>query len=173
MRGSVFPSALVVLSLLLPGQALSQPDEDEEEVTVQIQQVSCAKGPYRVKLPRSYAALKRMAALKRERVLYEEDLGSHRVSARELRFVGLEMVVYTHSDKPGQYQLARIAVLTPRWRITGPLRVGTATSVALKGVPRKPLPRNGEITLEGEHDSILLTVAGGRLQAIDYECAAD
>jgi hypothetical protein len=164
---------LLVPLLFLPLVSFSQNDEDEEELTVQVKQVSCSKGNFRVKLPRTYAQLKRMGTLKRERVLYEEDLGSHRVSARELRFVGLEMVVYTQSDKPGQYQLARIAVLTPRWRITGPLRVGTTTSVALKGVPARPLPRNGEITLEGEHDSILLTVAGGRLQAIDYECSTD
>jgi len=140
---------------------------------VQVGKVSCARGPYRVKLPRTYQALRRMATLKRERVLYQEDAGGHRVAARELRFVGLEMVVFTSSDKPGRYQLARIAVLTPRWRITGPLRVGTTTAVALKGVPLKPMPRDGEITLEGEHDSILLTVAGGRVQAIDYECATE
>jgi hypothetical protein len=166
-------AGVLVISLFMAGPAFAQSDDEEEEVSVQAKQVSCSKGPFRVKLPKTYAALKRMGTLKRERVLYEEDLGTHRVAARELRFVGLEMVVYTSSGKPGQYQLARIAVLTPRWRITGPLRVGTATGVALKGIPVKPMPRNGEITLEGEHDSILLTVGGGRLQAIDYECATD
>jgi hypothetical protein len=165
---------LLLLSSVFIEEARAQNDEDdEEELTVQVKQVSCSKGPYRVNLPKTYAALKKIGVLKRERVLYQEDVGTHRVAARELRFVGLEMVVYTSSDRPGRYQLARIAVLTPKWRLTGPLRVGTAASAALKGVPVKTLPRNGEITLEGDGDSILLTVTGGRVQAIDYECATD
>jgi hypothetical protein len=169
----LFP-LLLLSGIFFPETTKAQNGEDEEEeVTVQAKRVSCTSGPFRVKLPKGYPALRKMAVLKRERVLYEEDAGTHRIAARELRFVGLEMVVFTSSAKPGQYQLARLAVLTPKWRITGPLRVGTSTALALKGVTAEPMPRSGEITLEGEADSILLTVAGGRVQAIDYECATD
>jgi len=131
--------------------------------------VSCTSGPYRLKLPRSYKALKRMAVLKREKVLGEEGSGG---TARELCFVGLELVAYTFPGKD-QYQLARATFTTPKWRIMGPLRIGAPAALALKELKLRDLPRHGAITLEGEADSILLTVAGGRIQEIDYECSTD
>jgi hypothetical protein len=164
--------AALLLFLLVPGVAAAQPEE--EEVSVQAKQVSCTSGPYRIKFPKSYKALKRMAVLKREKVLSEEEAaGGERTTARELRFVGLEMVVYTSSERPDHYQLARATFTTSKWRIMGPLRVGAPIALAVKGLPVKPMPRFGEVTLEGENDSILLSVAGGRVQEIDYECSID
>lgn len=161
-------AAALVLALLLPGSAFSQPEE--EELTVQSAQVSCTHGPYRLKLPKSYGALKRMAVLKREKVLAEHAQGG---TARELRFVGLELVVYTHTERPDQYQLARAFVTTSKWRLAGPLRVGAPASLALKELKLQNIPRYGEVTMEGEGDAILLSVAGGRIQEIDYECATE
>jgi hypothetical protein len=162
---------LLALVLLVPKHAAAQPEE--EVISLQSSQVSCTAGPYRIKLPKTYSALKRMALLKREKSLGEEQARGETVMVRELRFVGLEMVVYTSSSKPNQYQLARATFTTPKWRIMGPLRVGAPASLALKSLRPKDVPRFGEVTLEGEHDSILLTVAGGRVQEIDYECATD
>jgi hypothetical protein len=162
---------LLALVLLLPDAATAQPEE--EEISLQAKQVSCTSGPYRIKLPKTYSALRRMALLKREKSLGEEQVDGQTVTARELRFVGLEMVVYTSSGRPNQFQVARATVTTPKWRIMGPLRVGAPASLALKGLGAKDLPRFGEVTLEGENDSILLTVAGGRVQEIDYECATE
>jgi hypothetical protein len=162
---------LLALALLAAKQAAAQPEE--EEISLRSSQVSCTSGPYRIKLPKTYSALRRMAVLKREKSLGEEHARGETVTARELRFVGLEMVVYTSSGKPNQFQLARATFTTPKWRIMGPLRVGAPASLALQGLRPRDLPRFGEVTLEGEHDSILLTVAGGRVQEIDYECATD
>lgn len=161
----------VPVALLVAAGAQAQPEE--EEISLQSSQVSCTTGPYRIKLPKTYSALRRMAVLKREKSLGEEHALGQTMMVRELRFVGLEMVVYTSSDKPNQFQLARATFTTPKWRIMGPLRVGAPASLALKGLRPRDLPRFGEVTLEGEHDSILLTVAGGRVQEIDYECATD
>lgn len=164
---------LPAFALLLCAPAHGRDAADAEESSSYLKQASCTKGPLRLQLPKSYPALKRMAVLKREKILGEDDIGGRRAVARELRFVGAELVVYTSPDKPGQYRLARATFTTPRWRIMGPLRVGTSTSVALKGLGVKPVPRNGELTLEGDQDAILLTIAGGRVQEIDYECATE
>ena len=154
-------------AMLVAGTAGAQPED--ELLSVPAKQVSCTSGPYRLKLPKSYAALKRLAVLKREKVLGEEG-GS---TARELRFVGLEMVVYTSAARPGQYQVARATFTTPKWRIMGPLRVGAPAALALKELKLRHVPRHGEIVLEGEADSVLLSVAGGKVQEIDYECATE
>ena len=159
--------AALAAGLLVLGSAAAQPEE--EQVTAYAKQVSCTSGPYRVKLPKSYRALKRMALLKREKVLSEEPDGS----TRELRFVGAELVVFLSAERPDQYTLARATFMTAKWRIMGPLRVGAPASLALKGLPVKPVPRYGEITIEGDEDAILLTVAGGRVQEIDYECGTE
>jgi hypothetical protein len=156
-------------ALLLAGTLAAGGAQAQEEVAIQATQVSCTSGPYRIKLPKSYKALRRMALLKREKVLNEEDHGSYRTHARELRFVGLEMVVFTTTGKPDHYQLARATFTTSKWRIMGPLRVGAPASLALKGLA-KAIPGHAEVTLEGDQDSVLLTVAGGRIQEIDYEC---
>jgi hypothetical protein len=161
--------ALALLAgMLLLGSAAAQPEE--EEVTAYAKQVSCTAGPYRIKLPKSYRALKRMALLKREKVLEEDAENGARTQTRELRFVGAELVVFTSSERPERYTLARATFTTSKWRIMGPLRVGAPATLALKGLPLKPVPRHGEVTLEGDSDSILVTLAGGRVQAIDYEC---
>lgn len=161
----------VPVALLVATGAQAQPEE--EEISLQSSQVSCTSGPYRLKLPKTYSALRRMAVLKREKSLGEEHARGQTLMVRELRFVGLEMVVYTSSDRPNQFQLARATFTTPKWRIMGPLRVGAPASLALKSLRPKDVPRFGAVTLEGEHDSILLTVAGGRVQEIDYECVPD
>jgi hypothetical protein len=162
---AVLPVALA--ALLFAAGAQAQPDE--EEVSAYAKQVSCTSGPYRVKLPKSYRALKRMALLKREKVLGEDAEGS----TRELRFVGAELVVFLSAERPDRYTLARATFTTGKWRIMGPLRVGAPASLALKGLPVKPVPRYGEVTIEGDEDSILLTLAGGRVQEIDYECGTE
>jgi hypothetical protein len=165
--------AFFLLALFaLPALAQAE-DEEGEGVTVQAKQVSCTTGPYRIKLPRSYRALRRLALLKREKLMSEEVQGDVRTAVRELRFVGAEILVFTSSDAPDRYTLARATFTTGKWRIMGPLRVGAPASLALKGLPLKPVPRSGEVTLEGEGDSILLTVAGGRVQEIDYECGTE
>jgi hypothetical protein len=161
----------LLAGLLAAGGAAAQPEE--EEVAAYAKQVSCTSGPYRVKLPKSYRALKRMALLKREKVLEEEDQGERTLVSRELRFVGAELVVFTTSDRPDRYTLARATFTTAKWRIMGPLRVGAPAGLALKGLPVKPVPRYGEVTIEGDEDAILLTVAGGRVQEIDYECGTE
>lgn len=160
-------AAALAAGLLVLGSAAAQPEE--EQVSAYAKRVSCTSGPYRIKLPKSYRALKRMALLKREKVLSEEADGS----TRELRFVGAQLVVFLSTERTDQYTLARATFTTAKWRIMGPLRVGAPASLALKGLPVKPVPRYGEVTIEGDEDAILLTLAGGRVQEIDYECGTE
>jgi len=128
---------------------------------------SCTSGPYRLKLPNSYKALRTMGHLRRERVVKTEDSAVQ----RELRFNGLELVVLTSPDKPGHYVVSRAVVSAPSWKIAGPLRVGTSARTALKGLQPKALPSEGELELNGEKDSIRVTLSRGRVLDFEYSCS--
>jgi hypothetical protein len=130
--------------------------------------VSCTSGPYRVKLPSSYKALRGLGHLRRERVLKTEDAGTH----RELRFNGLELVVVTPADKPSQYQLSSAILTTRNWRIAGPLRVGASANIALRGLLKNP-PKDGEVEFTGDKDSIRVNLARGRVLDVEYSCSGE
>lgn len=130
--------------------------------------VSCTSGPYRVKLPQSYKAVRGIGHLKRERVLKTDDNGTQ----RELRFNGLELVVVIPSDKPNQYRLSKAILTTPNWRIAGPLRVGAPANSALRGLLRDP-PKDGEVEFTGDSDSIRINLARGRVFDVEYSCSAE
>ena len=135
--------------------------------------LSCTSGPYRVRLPKTYKALRVLAPLKRERVLQKEDEGTHTVTYRELRFNGLELEVVTYSNKPNQYVLSSAVLSTSAWRIGGQLRVGTAARIALKGLATQPYPNDGEYEFNGDADSIRVTLPRGRVLDIEYSCGTE
>ncbi|HEV3007406.1 MAG TPA: hypothetical protein VGX52_00045 [Burkholderiales bacterium] len=132
--------------------------------------LSCTSGPYRVKLPKSYKALRGLGQLRRERVLRTEEQGTHTITHRELRFNGLELVVLTSSDKPSQYVLSKAILSGRSWKIGGPLRVGSPARAALKGLQAKDLPRDGELEFSGDKDSIRVNLAAGRVLDVEYSC---
>jgi hypothetical protein len=128
---------------------------------------SCTAGPYKLKLPKSYKALRGIGTLRRERV-QSAGIG---VEQRELRFNGLELVLLNPVGKPNDYTVQKAIVTTPNWRIAGPLRVGTEARSALKGLKPKALPRDGELEFSGEKDSIRVSLARGRVLDFEYSCA--
>lgn len=159
-------AALIAIAVL----ALISPDAKAQAYVADL---SCTTGPYRVRLPKTYKALRVLAPLKRERVLQKEDEGTHTVTYRELRFNGLELEVVTYSNKPNQYVLSSAVLSTPAWRIGGQLRVGTAARIALKGLAAQPYPSDGELEFNGDADSIRVTLSRGRVLDVEYSCATE
>lgn len=127
---------------------------------------SCTTGPYRLKLPKSYKALRGIGTLRRERVQNAGD----GMEERELRFNGLELVVLAQAGK-SDYVVQKAIVTTSNWRIAGPLRVGTAARIALKGLKPKALPADGELEFAGDTDSIRVSLARGRVLDFEYLCS--
>ena len=127
---------------------------------------SCTAGPYRLKLPKSYKALRGIGTLRRERV----QRADHGMEERELRFNGLELVVLAQAGK-SEYTVQKAIVTTSNWRIAGPLRVGTAARIALKGLTPSALPADGELEFAGEMDSIRVSLARGRVLDFEYSCS--
>ena len=157
-------SAAVLLLLLVPINAGAQARAAEP---------SCTTGPYRLQLPKSYAAVRRLGTLRRDRIVKTEDLGTHTLTHRELRFNGLELELVTSSDKPNQYVVSRAIVSSRAWRIGGPLRVGASVKTALKGLKATDLTSDREMEFSGEKDSIRVNVARNRILDFEYLCSTD
>jgi hypothetical protein len=130
--------------------------------------LSCTTGPYRLKLPKSYKALRGIGTLRRERAQNNGD-----TIQRELRFNGLELEVLSPAAKPNEYVVSSVVVSSANWRIAGPLRVGTSAKIALKGLKPKQLPSNGELEFAGEKDSVRVTLSRGRILDFEYSCSND
>jgi hypothetical protein len=156
-------SCLVIAASLVASAAWAQKGK------TQAAEPSCTSGPYRLTLPKSYKALRGIGTLLRERVRTTDD----KMTQRELRFNGLEVVVLTSADKPNQYVVSRAVVSGRNWRISGPLRVGTTAKVALKGLQPRQLPSHGDLEFNGDKDSIRVTLAHGRILDFEYSCATD
>ena len=157
-------SAAVLLLLLVPINAGAQARAAEP---------SCTAGPYRLQLPKSYAAVRRLGTLRRDRIVKTEDLGTHTLTYRELRFNGLELELVTSSDKPNQYVVSRAIVSSRAWRIGGPLRVGAPVKTALKGLKATDLTSDREMEFSGEKDSIRVNVARSRILDFEYLCSTN
>ena len=127
---------------------------------------SCTAGAYRLKLPKSYKALRGIGTLRRERT---QNAGNG-MEERELRFNGLELVVLAQAGK-SEYTVQKAIVTTSNWRIAGPLRVGTAARIALKGLKPSALPADGELEFAGDKDSIRVSLARGRVLDFEYSCS--
>lgn len=139
----------------------------------QVKALSCTTGPYRLKLPGNYRALRALGSIKREKTLRVEDSAGGKSELRSLRFKGLEFVVVLDSRKPNAYQVVTATFSSPNWRIAGPLRVGAPASTALKGMGLPSVPRDAELELEGDADSVRVTVLAGRVQQVEYDCGGE
>ena len=154
---------------LLIAAALALVPLDAAAQTYSVADLSCTRGAYRLKLPKSYKALRAMGQLRRDRVLKTEDVGGQIVTHRELRYNGLELELMTFANEPGRYALTRAIITTSNWRIAGPLRVGAPAKSALRGLANES-PRNGELEFSGGADSLRVSLAAGRILDLEYTC---
>ena len=152
---------MVALALACPAQAA-------EKVT-HVAQLSCTTGPYGIRLSKSYKAVRKLAPLKKETLLKSEDRGKYKAQYRLLAFEGLELIVITFSNEPDRYRLSAATFASP-WPLTGKLRVGNSAKFALQGLPVKNIPNDDEISFGGDKDSMRVTLSGGNVKEIDYDC---
>jgi hypothetical protein len=136
-----------------------------------VAEVSCSSGRYRLQLPKSYPAVRRMGQLRRERVVKTEPMETQTFTHRELRFNGLELVLVTSSADRARYAVAKAIVSSRAWRIGGPLRVGASANSALRALQPGGLPEDGELEFTGERDSIRVNLSRGRIVDFEYTCA--
>jgi hypothetical protein len=133
--------------------------------------VSCTDGPFGLHLPGSYDALRRIGALREDRVLpglLRSDPGAER---RELSFSGLRLTILRAKLDPASYQVLSADVTSGQWKIAGSLRVGGLLPVKVADVDTRQFRGRGIVEFIGESKDVLrVRRSGRRISSITYLC---
>jgi hypothetical protein len=138
-----------------------------------VDKISCDSGPYGLKLPGTYDALRKIGALKGEKLMREQDLGAYKARYRDLVFSGLRLAVVTYSNDPEKYQVVSAEIRSPQWRIAGPFRQGQALPPRVGDVDTKALHSNATVEFSGAEDTVRVKLAGRRVSVLTYLCVPD
>jgi hypothetical protein len=138
-----------------------------------IEKLSCDSGPYGLKLPETYDALRKIGPLKGEKLLRQQDLGTYRASYRDLSFSGLRLGVVTYSNDPEKYQVVSAEIRSPQWRIAGPFRQGHVLPPRVGDVDTKTLKSTATIEFSGAEDTVRVRLVGRKVSVLTYLCVPD
>jgi hypothetical protein len=138
-----------------------------------VDKLSCGSGPYGLKLPKTYDELRRIAPLKGEKVVREQDLGPYKARYVDLIFNGLRLGVVTHSNSEDGYQVTSAEIRSPQWRIAGPFRFGQALPPRVGDVETKALSPSATVEFSGDEDTVRVKLKGRRIHGLTYLCLPD
>jgi len=158
-------ASVFLASLALPAAAA--------DTAHHVDELACASGPYSLRLPETFDALRRIAPLQAEYILPAQVRGARKAESRELLFSGLRLVVVRTREDASRYRVASAEVSDAIWGVAGPFRVGRLLpevgDVELRGVA------SGTTLTEfsGAKDTIRIKRTGNTVSAITYLCYID
>jgi hypothetical protein len=138
-----------------------------------VDKMSCGSGPYGLKLPETYEALRKIGPLKGEKLLREQDHGSFRARYREMQFNGLRLAVVTYSNDPEKYQVVSAEIRSPHWKIAGPFRQGAALPPRVGDVETKTIRSSSTVEFSGTEDTVRVRLVGRKVSVLTYLCVPD
>jgi len=158
--------AIVLVAIALPVSAKGNTSHF-------IDKLSCDSGPYSLKLPQTYAELKKIGSLVNERLLRDQDLGTHRARHRELVFNGLRLEVVTYSYEPDKFYVSQAEIRSSQWKISGPFRYGQSLPAVVGDVHTKTLRSTATVEFSGDEDTVRVRLVGRRVMGLTYLCVPD
>jgi hypothetical protein len=164
LLGSILALALCAFSASAPARGNTSHFVD---------QLSCEAGPYGLKLPKTYDELRKLGALKGERLVREKEFGPYKARYVDLVFNGLRLGVVTHSDNPERYQVTSAEIRSAQWRIAGPFRTGQALPARVGDVETKTLTSTSTVEFSGREDTLRVHLVRRRVSSLTYLCLAD
>ena len=138
-----------------------------------VEKLSCDSGPYGLKLPKTYAELRKIGPLIRERVVREEDVGPYRVQYRELVYSGLRLGVVTYSNDSGRFEVNSAEIRSAAWKIAGPFRQGQVLPAQVGDITTKTLSSTATVEFSGTEDVVRVKLVGRRVSVLTYLCVVD
>jgi len=137
-----------------------------------VDKLACDSGPYSLKLPSTYAELRKLGPLRSEKRLREEDLGEYKATYRELQFHGLRLGVVTYSNDAQKYDVTLAEIRTSNWKIS-PLRAGHILPAKIGDVTTRDLSSTATVEFNGEEDTLRVRLVGRRVSVLTYLCNVD
>jgi hypothetical protein len=133
--------------------------------------VSCSGGPYGLRLPDSYEALRRIGTLRDDRVLPAQLRPVPGAEQRELVFSGLRLTILRKKLDPANYQVLSADLTGRGWKIAGPLHVGGLLPAKMADVDTRQFRGRGVVEFIGETKDVLrVRRSGRRISSITYLC---
>lgn len=149
------------------------PAQAKGDTSHYVDELSCSSGPYGLRLPKSFQALRKIGPLRSERTVREEDLGPYKARYRDLVFNGLRLGIVTYSNDADNYQVTSAEIRSPQWRIAGPFRQGQVLPAKIGDVATKALSSTATVEFSGEADTLRVRLIGRRVSVLTYLCVAD
>ncbi len=137
-----------------------------------VDKLACDSGPFSLKLPPTYAELRKIGALRGERRVREEDIGAYKLTYRELQFTGLRLGVVTYSNDARKYDVTSAEIRTSNWKIS-PLRPGHVLPAKIGDVTTRELSSTATVEFNGEEDTLRVRLVGRRVSVLTYLCYVD
>ena len=138
-----------------------------------VDKLSCDSGPYSLKLPKTYDELRKIAPLKGQKVVREQDFVSYKARYVDLIFNGLRLGIVTYSNDEGNYQVTSADIRTSSWRIAGPFRYGQALPARVGDVETKAFSPSATVEFNGDEDTVRVKLKGRRISGLTYLCVPD
>lgn len=133
--------------------------------------ISCSDGPYGLRLPDSYEALRKIGTLRDDRVLPVQLRPSPGAEQRELSFNGLRLTIVRKKLDPANYEVLSAELTRGSWKIAGPFRVGTLLPVKVGEVDTRQLRGRGIVEFVGENKDVVRVYRNGRrISWLTYLC---
>ena len=133
--------------------------------------ISCSDGPYGLRLPDSYDALRRIGTLRDDRVLPAQVRASPGAEQRELTFNGLRLTILRKKLDPANYEVLSADITRRGWKIAGPFAVGALLPAKVGDVDTRPLRGRGIVEFVGEGKDVVRVYRNGRrISWLTYLC---
>jgi hypothetical protein len=158
-----FPAATIALTVACAARAHSEP------VRASLPDFACATGAYGVRLPPKLSALRLLGKLEQEKVVSTEQWDDYQTVELILRFKGLSLQVITFTNDPERYNVAAMAIESPRW-VVSPLQVGQPSAAPLTRMGVRAGITDGAWRFEGESDALYVEARRGKIHRVFYEC---
>lgn len=160
-------SFLALLSAALVPVAASQ----TEPPSIYIEHISCDRGPFSMRLPKTLSELMKAGIVKREKIDQIEMWDGYATTRKTLYFSGLSLGIITFSNDPDRYLVSFVKVTGTQWSTITPFFIGeTVQSVLAKlGAPAIADPRL-KANYGGDTSTISFRHARGKITQVKYTC---
>lgn len=165
MRYAIF-SLVLFAAALVPVAA-----SPAESSSIYIEHISCDKGPFSLRLPKTFTELMKLGVVKKEKIDQVEIWDGYATTRKTLYFAGLSMGLITFSNDPDRYMVSFAKITGAQWSDLTPFPIGESVQsvVAKLGAPATADPRL-KASYEGDTSAISFRHARGKITRVKYEC---